>query len=313
MHDRLQPAALLYPGPGAIDVEMVPPPGPITLVVVDGTWWQAKSVVRKNPALAALPRYAFRPPASSDYRIRKEPQEDYVSTVEALAHVLGVVEGDPDRFRAMLDPFRAMVDAQLSYVGTRTTPRHLPSPRREAIDPRTRIPSILRERLSDLVCVHAEANAWPYEQWGHRDSSPDELVQWTACRPATGERFEAFLAPRGGLCDRTETHLRVPRAVLLGGSDPASFLESWSRFVRPNDVIVSWGFYGTNLFRHAGGTLPSTRVDMRLVARVFACAKVGTIEAFRGHLGMTPPAPLASGRAGVRLGDLVAITRSFAT
>src|SRR5262249_54222242 len=58
-NDPDRPAALLYPGEGAIDVETSPPKGPITLVVVDGTWWQAKKLVRVNPALAALPRYAF--------------------------------------------------------------------------------------------------------------------------------------------------------------------------------------------------------------------------------------------------------------
>ena len=69
--------------------------------MVDGTWWQTKKVVRENPVLAALPRYAFTPRAPSEYRIRKEPQDDYVSTIEALALVLGALEGDPSRFRAL--------------------------------------------------------------------------------------------------------------------------------------------------------------------------------------------------------------------
>src|SRR5262249_27230469 len=42
--DPARPAALLFPGPGAIDVEEQPPTGPITLVVVDGTWWQARKL-----------------------------------------------------------------------------------------------------------------------------------------------------------------------------------------------------------------------------------------------------------------------------
>src|ERR1700722_16678898 len=43
------PPALLYPGPGAIDVLRHPPSSPVTLVVVDGTWSQAKKVLRENP------------------------------------------------------------------------------------------------------------------------------------------------------------------------------------------------------------------------------------------------------------------------
>ena len=69
-----------------------PPLGPVTLVVVDGTWSQAKTVVRDNPCLQALPRYAFATPEPSQYRIRKEPRAEYVSTIEALMHVLGVLE-----------------------------------------------------------------------------------------------------------------------------------------------------------------------------------------------------------------------------
>jgi DTW domain-containing protein len=61
------PAALLYPGPGAIDVMTHPPAGPVTLVVVDGTWWQARKLLRVNPELAALPRYAFSPPSPSTW------------------------------------------------------------------------------------------------------------------------------------------------------------------------------------------------------------------------------------------------------
>jgi DTW domain-containing protein YfiP len=91
LSDPERPAALLYPGEGAIDVVLSPPSGPVTLIVVDGTWWQTKKVVRENPELARLPRFAFTPPAPSEYRIRREPQDDYVSTIEALVHVLGAL------------------------------------------------------------------------------------------------------------------------------------------------------------------------------------------------------------------------------
>src|SRR6185437_3459769 len=116
LSDPARPAALLYPGPGAIDVVKSPPPSPVTLVVVDGTWSQTRKLVRENPEIAALPRYAFTPPAPSEYRIRKEPHETYVSTIEALVHVLGALEGEPERYRALLLPFRAMVEVQLAYA-----------------------------------------------------------------------------------------------------------------------------------------------------------------------------------------------------
>ncbi|HEY0193979.1 MAG TPA: tRNA-uridine aminocarboxypropyltransferase, partial [Kofleriaceae bacterium] len=102
--DPARPAILLYPGPGARDILREPPAGPVTLVVVDGTWSQAKSVVRDNPILQTLPRYAFATPEPSQYRIRREPRAEYVSTIEALMYVLGALEGEPERFRSLLDP-----------------------------------------------------------------------------------------------------------------------------------------------------------------------------------------------------------------
>src|SRR5579859_5407292 len=61
----LEGAALLFPG-GA-DVRELP--APKTLIVVDGTWPQARSLVKKNPCLQALPRIGFRPRRPSQYRI----------------------------------------------------------------------------------------------------------------------------------------------------------------------------------------------------------------------------------------------------
>src|ERR1051325_5774850 len=112
--DPARPPILLYPGPTARDILRDPPRGPVTLVVVDGTWSQARGVVRDNPVLQSLPRYAFATPEPSQYRIRREPRAEYVSTIEALMHVLGVLEGEPSRFLRLLDPLNAMVDAQLA-------------------------------------------------------------------------------------------------------------------------------------------------------------------------------------------------------
>jgi DTW domain-containing protein YfiP len=122
--DARFPAALLYPTEGAIDLAEAPPAHPVTLVVIDGTWHQARALLRKNPQLLKLPRYAFRPERPSEYRIRREPRADYVSTIEALALALGALEGDAARFEALLVPFRAMVDKQLTYAVLSPRGRH---------------------------------------------------------------------------------------------------------------------------------------------------------------------------------------------
>ena len=110
LSDPARPPILLYPGAGAIDIVRSPPRGPVTLVVVDGTWAQTKKVVTSNPNLAALPRYAFVPSRPSEYRIRREPNATSVATIEALVHALTALEGD--RFEDLLAPFRFVRDGQ---------------------------------------------------------------------------------------------------------------------------------------------------------------------------------------------------------
>jgi hypothetical protein len=307
-----RPAELLYPGPGAIDVERDPPKGPVTLVVVDGTWWQARKLVRANPELARLPRYAFRPEQPSDYRIGKEPQAEYVSTIEALAHLLGVLEGDPVRFEAMLAPFRAMVDTQLAYAA-KGSGRHTRARKpRKVPDPRSRLPPLLRERGDDLLCVYGEGNAWPFGT-AERAAGHDEVVHWVALRIATGERFEAIVAPRRVLSPGTPRHTELDPSLFATGLTNEAFLAAWSEFASPDDVVAWWGSYTPQLFARAGGSLAPTRaqVDLRCAARQYTNARLGPLEAYVAQLGLPEPTPLGRGRAGRRLAQMAAIVRAI--
>jgi DTW domain-containing protein YfiP len=311
LSDPSRPAALLYPGPGAIDVREHPPKGPITLVVVDGTWWQAKALVRDNPVLSALPRYAFTPDVPSQYRIRREPAAAYVSTIEALVYVLGALEGDAARFHALLEPFRAMIDRQLQceaehrgqgsrHVRRRTRPR-IPAP--------PAVPPQLRERAGDIVCVHGEANAWPYGT-PQREGLGDELVHWVAERPATGEILDVVLAPRHPLATATPSHTRLSAEALAAGQSVEQLGQAWRGFVCETDIVCSWGHYATRLFEGMGLSIPE-RLDLRHAARVYAKGKVGTLEEFVTKLGAMPSSPAGAGRAHVRLAELSAIVRAF--
>ena len=94
------PAYVLFPGPQALPPEQLPGDRPITLVVLDGTWAQARKLLTLNPAIAALPRVAFRPRRPSAYEIRRQPAEFCLSTIEALAEVLERLEPDAGGLRA---------------------------------------------------------------------------------------------------------------------------------------------------------------------------------------------------------------------
>lgn len=315
--DPSRPPILLYPGPGARDILREPPPGPVTLVVVDGTWSQAKTVVRDNPVLGALPRYAFVTPEPSQYRIRREPDAAYVSTIEALMHVLGALEGDPQRFRALLAPLGAMVDAQLAYQAREGRSRWR-KPR--AAPPRPRVPAELTARWEDLVCVVAEANAWPYAADA---GEPDELVQVVAERPATGERLDLVVAPERPLSPSTCFHTGLDEATLRGGVGRAAALAAFARFVRDTDIVAAWGHYGPGLLAAAGATLPAARLDLRAAAQRLTSKKLGSLEVYADTLGPAPSAGPAGaagaagtsatgpGRGRQRLAALVRIAHAW--
>lgn len=300
LSDPARPPVLLYPGPNAKDILAEPPSGPVTLVVVDGTWAQARSVVRDNPILNALPRYAFAAPEPSRYRIRREPRAEYCSTIEALMHVLGVLEGDPEKFRALLVPFEAMIDAQLAAERTMATPRS-----RYARDrvKRPRLPDLIAERWDDLLCVVGEANAWPF---CGAPTPPAELVHWLAYRPSDGSLFNAIAAPHGAMSPSTAFHSELSETQIHGGMPVEQLVADFSAFVRPSDVVCSWGYHATTLFREHGGVLPEERLDLRLVAQRYAQRKPGGLEQCAGDV-----VPLADGRGGRRVAMLAALLRRW--
>ena len=301
------PPVLLYPGPDAKDILREPPAGPVTLVVVDGTWSQARTVIRDNPSLQTLPRYAFVTPEPTIYRIRKEPSDDYCSTIEALMHVLGALEGDPARFRALLDPMRRMIDSQIAcqaHSPRRSTPRQ---PRTGP--PRRPLPELAR--WDDLVLLVGEANAWPYSNSATEGASPrDELVHLMLHRPATGETFARVVAPTRPLSPTATHHTGLTEAELLAGDARESVMADLAAWLRPTDIVAAWGHYGTSLVRDAGGTLPTPCLDLRAAAYRFHNAKIGTLDEYAATHGPVP-ASLAIGRGGLRLALLAQIIAAW--
>jgi DTW domain-containing protein YfiP len=301
--DATAPAILLYPGPGARDLASEPPASPVTLVVLDGTWWQSRKLLKANPALAALPRYAFAPDEPSRYRIRREPEAHCVSTIEAIAHALGYLEDDAERTRALLKPFDAMVEHQLRFIG-RGSPRHVAKPRSAR---KSRWPAGLAERSSDLVVGYAETNAWPR---GTPLGEGSEVVHVVAVRVASGERFEAFVRPRRPLATSFEHHTAIAPERVLSGLAFSDFVERWRAFVRPDDILGSWGYFWSEALRAEGVPLPD-RLDLRFFARRALRARPGCVEACADALDAPPEPPWAPGRTGRRAAAAVRVARAL--
>ena len=98
--DPRRPAVVLYPSDSAHDLATDPPVGPVTLIVLDGTWWQASKLWKLNPTLWDLPKYQVNPKHGSTYRIRAEPAEHCLSTLEGTPTTFT----SPNNYRTRVQP-----------------------------------------------------------------------------------------------------------------------------------------------------------------------------------------------------------------
>ena len=304
--DRTRSPVLLWPGPDAKDLAVDPPKGPITLFVVDGTWTLARKMIGFNPVIAALPRYAISPKTPSEYRIRREPRAECLSTIEAVSNALGLLENEPERYRAMMDPFRAMVDAQIAEKARGPRPRdksRLVLKRRKV----WAMPEALAD-LSRVVVVAVESNAWPIDA---KSRFPDEIVHWLAVRGDESERFERIVRPTHALAPSATSHVELSADVLLGGEPQADVLAALRAFVRAGDSIATWGGYATRWLEASGLSTGTTTVDLRRVAAQALRRSPGSMERCAESLGLVPRR-LGQGRGGRRLGLMVAMLHALA-
>lgn len=119
---------MLFPARGARPIEEFRgAPGPFTLIVPDGTWRQANRL--KNRVLRQLPMAcAFAPAgAPSAYKLRSAGREAALSTIEAVARALGVLEGRLVE-RELLGVFRIFVERSLVARSGQTPPAELLKP-----------------------------------------------------------------------------------------------------------------------------------------------------------------------------------------
>jgi hypothetical protein len=173
------------------------------------------------------------------------------------------------------------------------------------------VPVALRERPNDIVCVVGEANAWPWCAAEFRTAYPDELVHWVAQRLSTGQVFESIVAPKSPLAPNTTKHVSLDAERLHSGGTVDELHSRWREFIRESDILCSWGCYATNLLASSGGYLPPLRFDLRALAKDLLKRNIGTMDRFLMSIDESPCLNDASGRAGVRLGELVRIAECF--
>lgn len=115
---------LLYPdAPGAAPPREGPLPMPARLVLLDGTWRQARGLLRSHPVLQALPRWALPDLAPPRYGIRRAQHAAQRSTLEAACAALGLLEGRPAHYAPLLDAFSGWVAQVAARAAAGSRPR----------------------------------------------------------------------------------------------------------------------------------------------------------------------------------------------
>jgi hypothetical protein len=225
-------AALLFPSASARAIETLPPAErPTTLIVLDGTWHQVKALVRNNQWLEALPHVCLAEPAPSRYRIRAEPQADYISTLEAIVATLVHLEPDTTGFEELLQAFDTMIDVQIERSLVRKVRR--PTRRAALAQPsgQRALPTLLSHHPENHVLLHIETIG------GHASAQPIQVCAW---RPGSEARFECLIAHEP-LADARKCHrLGVSAEAFATAVSEDEFWRRWAEFTRADDVFLAW-------------------------------------------------------------------------
>ncbi|MFB9267381.1 tRNA-uridine aminocarboxypropyltransferase [Bradyrhizobium erythrophlei] len=100
------------------------------IVLLDGTWSQAKALWWRNAWMLKCQRVILGPKRPSRYgRLRREPRRDGLSTIEAAAMLLAGLEKRPDIAEALIASFERML-ARFSEVQAKM-PELAPKPKKK--------------------------------------------------------------------------------------------------------------------------------------------------------------------------------------
>lgn len=107
---------LVFPSEQAIPAHQVCTQAVKNIILLDGTWRKVTRMLHSNTWLQQLPCLGISALHASQYKIRKSPRADGLSTIEAAVCVLNELHDDRD-FSPILKAFERMIDIQIDAMG----------------------------------------------------------------------------------------------------------------------------------------------------------------------------------------------------
>lgn len=143
---------LLYPTKDAVPIDEIDPKeGPYNVVLIDGTWPQAKAIFTRSPALQQLRQVKLIGSETSHYVIRTQPAEGCLSTLETAASALSTLERDNSIKEQLVQPLIELCRFQLENGAVHHQSREF------LIRTRT-YPKLVGKRLTKLLKQTEEIN-----------------------------------------------------------------------------------------------------------------------------------------------------------
>ncbi|KAM9103506.1 tRNA-uridine aminocarboxypropyltransferase 2 isoform 1-T1 [Megaptera novaeangliae] len=115
---RKSDTLILYPGADAANLEefiLDSPIYPSTIIIIDGTWSQAKDIFYKNSLFRLPKQVQLKTSISSQYVIRAQPTNRCLSTLECAAVALSILEKNNYIQETLLRPLQALCSFQLQH------------------------------------------------------------------------------------------------------------------------------------------------------------------------------------------------------
>ena len=108
---------VLYPGEQAIEAQasIGHRAGKLRVILLDGTWKKAFKMWQLSTNLHHLPLLRLPDDLKGNYRIRKAPSANALSTVEAGYHILSILQPNQD-FSPLIDVFEQMIQFQIDQM-----------------------------------------------------------------------------------------------------------------------------------------------------------------------------------------------------
>lgn len=248
-------AAVLYPTPDAELLEdMKPQHFPHEILVLDGTWHQAKTLLRDAPLLSKMRRVRFKRELPSEYQIRKEPKQEYLSTVESVHHVLSCLEPDTQNLDRLLVVFRKMIAENIAarrdegrssrYLSRSKVRQH-------------RFPDLLNSDRARFVALYCEGTS---RFASHESGAPKEPL-WIGMErsflPSETE-LSLVLKTNHRPPQRLMDHLALTNDDLDGASQLNEARQHIRRFLRADDIVCVWNSSSLKILNEIGISPEST-------------------------------------------------------